>query len=59
MHPMESILEHYNFTTHDEALVEELAQAIIPIQDRFADDFYLFLQKDGYTAAYFSGDLVL
>ena len=59
MHPMESILEHYNFTTHDEALVEELAQAIIPIQDRFADDFYLFLQKDGYTAAYFSGDLAI
>jgi len=59
MHPMESILAHYNFTIQDEALVEELAQAIIPIQDRFADDFYLYLQQTGYTAAYFSGELAI
>lgn len=57
MHPMKSILEHYNFTSQDEALVQELAEAILPIQDRFADDFYRFLQENDHTSAYFQGDL--
>ncbi|MGM0428009.1 MAG: protoglobin domain-containing protein [Thermodesulfobacteriota bacterium] len=53
MHSMESILKHYEFTAQDEALLPQLAEAILPIQDRFGDDFYRFLQADDYTASYF------
>ncbi|MFO7984255.1 MAG: protoglobin domain-containing protein [Desulfatiglandaceae bacterium] len=53
MHSMESILKHYEFTAQDEALLPQLAKAILPIQDRFGDDFYRFLQADDYTASYF------
>jgi len=53
MHPMEVVLKHYNFNAQDEALLPELAETILPIQDRLADDFYQFLLEDSYTAAYF------
>ncbi len=53
MHSMESILKHYNFGVQDEALLPELGETILPLQDRFADDFYRFLQEDEYTASYF------
>jgi len=59
MHSMESILEHYNFTAQDEALVQELADVLLPIQDQFADAFYRFLQENAYTAAYFRSDLAV
>ncbi len=56
MHTMESILNRYEFTNHDEALLREMADLFLPIKERFADDFYRYLQEDDYTAAYFHGE---
>jgi len=45
MHTIESILERYDFTNQDEALLREIAQLCLPVQDRVADDFYLYLKE--------------
>lgn len=59
MHSIESILRHYNFTSQDEAAIQELADIILPIQDRFAEDFYQYLLEDDDTASYFHGDAAI
>jgi uncharacterized membrane protein (DUF373 family) len=56
MHSIESILNHYEFTDQDEALLREMAELFLPVQKRFADDFYRYLQEDDYTSAYFRTD---
>lgn len=53
---MESILDRYEFTDHDEAILREIADLLHPARERFADDFYRYLQEDNYTAAYFQGN---
>ena len=56
MHSIESILQRYDFTDQDELLLKEMAELFLPIQDRFADDFYRYLQEDDHTAGYFRTD---
>ena len=56
MHSIESILQRYDFTDQDEVLLKEIAGLLMPIHDRFADDFYRYLQEDEYTAGYFRTD---
>ena len=56
MHSIESILQRYDFTDQDEVLLKEIAGLFLPIHDRFADDFYRYLQEDEYTAGYFRTD---
>jgi len=56
---MKSILNHYDFTDQDEALLREIAELCLPVQDRFADDFYLYLQENDYTANYFRTDAAI
>ncbi|MDZ7695376.1 MAG: protoglobin domain-containing protein [Deltaproteobacteria bacterium] len=56
MYTIETILKHYNFTTQDEGLIRELADILLPVQDRFAEDFYQYLLEDDYTASYFRGE---
>ena len=59
MHSMESILQRYDFTDQDEALLKKMAELFLPVQDRFADDFYRYLQEDDYTAGYFRTDVAV
>jgi len=59
MHSIESILKRYDFTHQDEVLLGEMAQLFRPIQERFADDFYRYLQGDDATAAYFPTDAAI
>lgn len=59
MHSIESILEHYDFTDQDEALLRDMADLFRPLQERFADDFYRYLQEDDYTSAYFRTDTAI
>lgn len=59
MHTIEIILRHYNFTTQDEQLIRELADIFLPIEDRFAEDFYRYLLEDDYTASYFRGEIAI
>ncbi len=59
MHPIETILKHYNFTTQDEGGIRELAEILLPLQDRFAEDFYQYLLEDDYTASYFRGETAI
>jgi len=59
MHSVEFILKHYNFTSQDDVAIKELADIILPIQDRFAEDFYQYLLEDEYTASYFQGDAAI
>ncbi len=59
MHSIESILEHYDFTDQDEALLRDMADLFLPLQERFADDFYRYLQEDDYTSAYFRTDTAI
>jgi len=56
MHSIESILQRYDFTDQDEALLKKMAELFLPVQNRFADDFYRYLQEDDYTAGYFRTD---
>jgi uncharacterized membrane protein (DUF373 family) len=56
MQSIESILNHYEFTDQDEALLREMAELFLPVQKRFADDFYRYLQEDDYASAYFRTD---
>ncbi len=56
MHSMESILNRYHFTSQDEALLREMADLFLPLQERFSDDFYRYLQEDEHTSAYFQND---
>ena len=59
MHSIESILKRYDFTNHDEVLLREMADLFLPFQERFADDFYRYLQNDDYTSAYFRNDAAI
>jgi uncharacterized membrane protein (DUF373 family) len=59
MHSIESILKRYDFAHQDEVLLGEMAQLFRPIQERFADDFYRYLQGDDATAAYFPTDAAI
>jgi uncharacterized membrane protein (DUF373 family) len=36
-----------------------MAELFLPVRDRFADDFYRYLQDDEYTAAYFRSDAAI
>ncbi len=53
MQSMESIIKHYEFNHQDEENLKELVNVILPVQDRFAEDFYEFLMQNDYTAAFF------
>ena len=59
MHYIESILKRYDFTDQDEALLREMADLLLPLQERFADDFYRYLQEDEYTSSYFRTDAAI
>lgn len=59
MHSIESILKRYDFTDQDEALLREMADLLLPLQERFADDFYRYLQEDEYTSSYFRTDAAI
>ncbi len=59
MHSMEAILNRYEFTDQDEALLREMAEIFLPVKERFSEDFYRYLQEDVYTAAYFPGDAAI
>jgi len=59
MHSIESILKRYRFTSQDEALLREMADLFLPLQERFSDDFYRYLQEDEHTSAYFQTDAAI
>lgn len=53
MQPMESILTNYDFHHQDEEHLHQLAELLLPIQDKFAKDFYKHLMQNDYTATFF------
>lgn len=59
MHTIESILNRYEFTDQDETILREMAELFLPVQERFADDFYRYLKNDDHTASYFRTDAAI
>ncbi len=56
MHSIESILNRYHFTGHDQEILREMAEVFNPVKESFADEFYRFLVEDSNMASYFGTD---
>ena len=59
MESMQDILKSYRFTALDEQNLPKLAEILMPVSDRLAEEFLAFLMEDEHLAAYFRSEAAI